>query len=85
MKLMFLGGTCGNNNWRESFIENLVYHGVTRECLFNPVVKDWTREAQEEEERAKKVATHHLYFLADPMLGTNSLSMFALSERENRR
>ena len=80
MALVFLDGTCGNNNWREPLIETLVYLGVPRESLFNPVVKNWTPEVQEVEERVKREASHHLYFLADPKNGTKSLSMYSAIE-----
>ncbi len=45
-KLVFLGGTSGNNNWRDHFISILVSKGIKEEILFNPVVKDWNEEAQ---------------------------------------
>lgn len=80
MTLMFLGGTCGNNHWRGPFIDTLVSLGVPRQNLFNPVVENWNREIQEEEERVKREASHHLYFLADPKLGSNSLSMYSAIE-----
>jgi len=35
---VFLGGTCGDNDWRTGFINDLVKSGVDKNKLFNPVV-----------------------------------------------
>lgn len=53
-KLVFLGGTCGNNQWRKPFIIELVANGVDPKCLFNPVVDNWNEAAQDNEEKVKK-------------------------------
>ena len=47
MKKVFLGGTCNESSWREELIPML-------KCeYFNPVVKDWTPQCQEEKENQK--------------------------------
>lgn len=79
-KLVFLGGTCGGNNWREGFIASLVAQGVSPEALFNPVVPEWNDEAQQREEAAKANSTHHVYYLADPMQEGNPISAYSLVE-----
>ncbi len=79
-KLVFLGGTCANNNWRDSLIEELFNRGVPRECLFNPVVAHWDAAAQENEERAKASASHRLFYLADPKQQGNPLSYYSAVE-----
>ena len=79
-KLVFLGGTAGNNTWRDGFIDRLVARGVTKEKLFNPVVRDWNEAARAKEEVAKRVATHQLYYLADPMQEGNPVSAYSMVE-----
>jgi len=79
-RLVFLGGTAANNNWRESFVEECVERGVQRECLFNPVVKDWNEEAQRREEKAKAEASHLVFYIADPRQDGNPLSAYSMVE-----
>ena len=79
-RLVFLGGTAGNNAWREGFIERLINRGVGKECLFNPVVTDWNDEARIKEEAAKRDATHHLYYIASPKQDGNPLSAYSMVE-----
>jgi len=50
---IFLGGTCGKNNWRDGLIDRLVARGIPQESLFNPVVLDWNEEAQKREDDLK--------------------------------
>lgn len=45
---VFLGGTCNESDWRDSFIKKLKID------YFNPVVKDWNDEAYKEELKQKK-------------------------------
>jgi hypothetical protein len=78
--LIFLGGTAANNPWREAFIADLAARGVDPAILFNPVVSDWNEEAQAREEVAKAKATHHVYYIADPMQGGNPLSAYSMVE-----
>lgn len=63
---VFLGGTCGRNEWRPGFIERLAARGVSHDLLFNPVVPDWTPECQAIEERAKAEARYVLFHIANP-------------------
>lgn len=79
-KLVFLGGTCGNNNWRNGLIERLVARGVDPSFLFDPVVPDWNEVAQAKEDQAKESATYMLYFLGDPMQDDNRVSFYSLLE-----
>jgi hypothetical protein len=79
-KLVFLGGTSGNNNWRDNFISTLVSKGVRKEILLNPVVKDWNVEAQNREEKAKQDATHLIFYIADPKQEDNPLSTYSMIE-----
>jgi hypothetical protein len=68
VKLSFLGGTVGHNDWRVSFMRELADGGVTNDRLFNPALPPgaWNDAAQKAEEEAKSRATHMLYYLADP-------------------
>jgi Nucleoside 2-deoxyribosyltransferase like len=79
-KLVFLGGTCGNNNWREAFTAEVVSKGVPAEALFNPVVADWNDEAQANEDRAKVEATEIIFYLGDPKETENRISTYSIVE-----
>lgn len=79
-KLVFLGGTVANNNWREDFVNHFTGQGIDSNLFFNPVVADWNDEAQKNEERAKKEASHFLFYLADPMQEGNPLSAYSMVE-----
>ncbi len=79
-KLVFLGGTAANNKWRDGFIERLVAQGVKKEQLFDPVVADWNDAAVKREEEAKRNASYHLYYLADPQQEGNPLSAYSMVE-----
>jgi hypothetical protein len=79
-KLLFLGGTVGQNNWREGFIKSLKGNGVKDEAIFNPVVKDWNEEAQDKEEIAKKAATHMMFYLGSPKEPGIPVSAYSLVE-----
>lgn len=76
---VFLGGTCGNNQWRLGFIAAAVAAGMPSETLFNPVVADWNEEAQQKEDSAKAAALVNLFYIADPLDGTG-LSAYSLVE-----
>jgi hypothetical protein len=77
---VFLGGTCGENKWREGFIENLVSRGINRESLFNPIVEDWTPEDQEREDAAKSSAQHLLFYIGNPHPDNNEMSSYSMVE-----
>ena len=71
MKL-FLGGTCNNSAWREELIPHLEKIGID---YFNPVVDDWTAEAQKNEELEKKErCTHQVYVITPEMTGVFSIA-----------
>lgn len=79
-KLVFLGGTCGNNNWRDGFIRRMVARGLPRSWFFNPIVKNWDAAAQVREDNIKRQATHILFFLGDPKEPGNPQSYYSLLE-----
>ena len=80
-RVVFLGGTCGNNNWRDGLIERLKARGIPAEGLFNPVVKNWEQEAQRREDAMKAdPSVTMLYMLADPMTEEGRLSFYSLLE-----
>lgn len=78
--LIFLGGTVGNNPWRDAFIAALVSRGIDRDRLFDPVVEDWDESAIAREEQAKAAATHHIYYIADSQLPGSPLSAYSMVE-----
>lgn len=79
--LVFLGGTVGQNPWRKEFLNGMEGLGVPRDIFFDPVVADWNQEAQDNEERAKKEATHLLFYIGSPMQdGPYSLSAYSMVE-----
>jgi Nucleoside 2-deoxyribosyltransferase like len=83
MQQIFLGGTCGSNNWREEIvIPRLLELGVSPESIFNPVVKHWDAEAQAREDEAKRTAAIQLYVIAspDPTTQTANVSAYSLVE-----
>lgn len=69
MKKVFLGGTCNNSLWRDELIKKLKIN------YFNPVVKDWTPECQEEELRQRESCDFCLYVITPRMTG-----VFAIAE-----
>jgi len=79
-KQVFLGGTCGNNNWRDGLISRLISRGIPPECLFNPVVEHWNEEAQRREEIAKTDASYMLFFIADPRQEGINVSFYSVIE-----
>ncbi len=80
VKQVFLGGTCGGNNWREGFIAALMCKGVPASALFNPVVKDWNAEAQAREEKSKAEADILVFYIADPKTPGINISAYSLVE-----
>jgi hypothetical protein len=79
-KLVFLGGTIGNNPWRAALVERLRRRGIDPAALFDPVVTDWNDEAQRREEAAKAAASIHLYYIGDPQQEALGLSAYSLVE-----
>ena len=68
-KKVFLGGTCNGSTWRDELIPMLKID------YFNPVVEEWTAEAQRIEELEKLRASHQLYVITPKMTG-----MFSIAE-----
>lgn len=68
---IFLGGTCGESNWREELIPLLEMNDIE---YFNPVVKDWTHSCQQEEIRQKEICEGHLYVISKEMTGVFSIA-----------
>lgn len=62
MKKVFLGGTCASSTWRENLIPNL------KVDYFNPVIPDWTEEAQKEEILQRENCDICLYVITPQML-----------------
>jgi hypothetical protein len=79
--MIFLGGTAGNNPWRDSFITACLEKGIPSDMLFNPVVPDWNADAQAREDLIKKdPSTLMLYHISNPMQGTGQVSAYSLVE-----
>ena len=68
---IFLGGTCNNSTWREEIILYLNEKGID---YFNPVVKDWTPDCQEEEIKQRKNCDIVLYTITPLMTGVYSIA-----------
>lgn len=66
--LVFLGGTCNESKWREDLISKISID------FFNPVVEDWTEEAQLEERRQREICTYNLYMITPLMKGVYSIA-----------
>ena len=79
--VVFLGGTCGENNWRkERAIPFLAQLGVPGEAIFDPVVDDWNAEAQANEDRIKREAAILFFYIASPQTGDSDVSAYSLVE-----
>lgn len=65
---IFLGGTCNGSKWREELIPQL------KVKYFNPVVEDWTDEAQIIELQKRKSCNHLLYVITPKMSGFFSIA-----------
>jgi hypothetical protein len=65
---VFLGGTCNESTWRDELIPLLTID------YFNPVVKDWTPECQEEEINQRKTCDYVLYVITPKMTGVYSIA-----------
>ena len=65
---VFLGGTCNNSTWRDALMPHL-------ECeYFNPVVEDWTEEAQQIEIEKRNTCDFVLYVITPKMTGVYSIA-----------
>ena len=65
---VFLGGTCGNSKWRDLVIPMLKID------YYNPVVPDWTSQAQEEERRQRTLCDFCLYVITPQMQGVYAIA-----------
>lgn len=65
---VFLGGTCAGSDWRPYLIKHL------KADFFNPVVENWTAEAQLNEEKEKDICSIHLYVITNEMKGVFSIA-----------
>jgi hypothetical protein len=78
--MIFLGGTCGNNDWRNLLFEELAKTRHSTDHLHNPVVPDWNEEVQKREEEAKRVANYHVYFISNPYQDGINISAYSMVE-----
>ena len=66
---VFLGGTCSKTRWRNDLIKLLKID------YFNPIVKNWNKECQEEEERQKNFECDlQLYVITKEINGVFSIA-----------
>lgn len=65
---VFLGGTCNDSKWREALIPHLTCD------YFNPVVEDWTEEAQQIEIEKRETCDFVLYVITPKMTGVYSIA-----------
>lgn len=65
---VFLGGTCNGSTWRDYVIDSINID------YFNPVVDDWTKEAQEREEYERENCDLCLYVITPKMTGVYSIA-----------
>lgn len=63
-----LFGTCNNSQWREAIIPLL-------NCkYYNPVVADWTEEAQQKELEKRQTCDYILYVITPKMTGVYAIA-----------
>lgn len=74
--VIFLGGTCNEDPWRQEFIKiwDRNYIGDEKIELFNPVVDDWTEDDSKKEEEVKKTARINLFVITSNMTGAYSIA-----------
>jgi hypothetical protein len=80
MKKVFLGGTAGNNHWRDVFISSLLKDGIKEEQILSFQAKTWTNELQNKEERAKKIADYFFFYLGSPKQKGKIFSNYSMVE-----
>lgn len=68
---VFLGGTCNGSKWRELMELHLIHYGIG---YFNPVVDDWTEEAQKREIEERENCDFCLYTITPEMKGVYSIA-----------
>jgi hypothetical protein len=77
---IFLGGTCGNNTWRDGFMSRVREASDKEICFFDPVVADWNDEAKTKEDLAKQLANLLIFYLGDPQEKGNHTSYYSIFE-----
>lgn len=66
---IFLGGTCAESTWRDELMPQLTVD------YFNPVVKDWTLECQQNEiDEKENKCNVHFYCITKEMKGVFSIA-----------
>lgn len=67
--LGFLGGTCGNNPWREHLLDDLAARGVNTKRLIDPVVPPgtWTAGVKKLEDQIRPLCDTEIFYIGDPM------------------
>lgn len=68
MVRVFLGGTCNESKWRD------LMKDTPHIKFFNPVVKDWTIEAQGIELKERETSDFVLYVITPKMTGVYSIA-----------
>lgn len=68
MTKVFLGGTCSGRDWRSELIPQLQID------YFNPVVSNWTPEAEANEYIEKQSSDIHLYVITSDLKGVFSIA-----------
>lgn len=82
---VFLGGTVGTATWRDGFIEKLAsLDPALSNHVFNPLVDEWTPEDKVIEDKAKREADFHIYYLTNPNAVDSTISSYALVEAAAR-
>lgn len=74
--VVFLGGTCGEDTWRQRFIKywKSSYIGDEDIELFNPVVEEWTDECRIKEDAVKATARINLFVITPEQAGPYSFA-----------
>ena len=82
LKFVLLGGTVGNNSWRNDFVYvMLCSRGLSlQNQVYNPVVPIWTDSASANEELAKQRSTYQLYYLSNPQDNSSDVSAFSIAD-----
>jgi hypothetical protein len=82
MSVVFLGGTCANNRWREVVvIPALQDLGIPEERIFNPNLEPgmWNEAAQALEDQVKRECALMVYYIGDTRDG-KGVSLYSAVE-----
>lgn len=77
---VFLGGTCASSTWRDELLRRLDEDRIE---TFNPVVPNWTKECQIEEDYHRKNDDICLYVITPE--GTGFYSFVEVTDDSNKR